>query len=955
MKARFQIPQKKTPVELEKSILDFWKNNKIFEKSVESRSEDNQYVFYDGPPFISGLPHYGHLLGSMAKDVIPRFWTMRGKRVERVWGWDAHGLTVENKVQKKLDIKHRRDIENYGLEGFIKACYEYTAETSSEWNWYIDRIARWVDMEKAYRTTDQTYMESVMWAFKQLYEKNLIYKGVRTSLYCPVCGTPVSNFEVSMDNTYREVEDPAITVKFPINSEGVLKGAYALAWTTTPWTIPSNRGLVVDPEADYSLVEVNEEKYIVASARLSVVFKEISYNSINTFKGKDLVGLSYNPPFDFYAPNDKDFKIYSYEDMVNMEEGTGIVHSAPGFGDIDTEMGRHYELTIMQSLNDEGHFLPGDLGKNPYEGMFYLKANKHIREDLQTGNLLFKDEKILHRVPYHDRCDTNLIHRAQDSWFVDVQALKGDMVKNNEEINWVPDHLKYGRFLQVIETSPDWCISRNRFWATPMPVWESESGKRVVIGSIAELEVLSEEKIKDLHRPYIDEITFNKDGEKYTRIPEVLDSWFEAASMPYAQFHYPFENKEKFEKNFPGDYVVEYIAQVRAWFNVMHRLSTAIFDTHPFKNVICTGVLAGDDGRKMSKTYGNYADPKETLEKYGGDALRLWLMGSPLTVGNNANFDESEIKNKQRGVLNILWNSLNYFVMYAQKHNWSPKDLENQDPSTHPLDIWIETRLEVTNQEVFTSLDAYLIPPAVASLESFIDDLSHWYIRRSRDRISSGDKQALATLYRVLYKFSLISAPIIPFISENIYQILKEESDLESAHLCLYPEPNIILIEKNREILEKMESDRTIISFGLGLREKAEITLRQPLSEFITTEPVNFPEIAQDELNVKKIVILSKEEIMNLDENYIRDENSLTALKIEIDQNLILEGQKRFIIRQIQEQRKQLGVDISSKIKAIIEDTELNRETVASHDKDIKLATDSLEIEFGPSYAVEKI
>jgi len=951
MSENFKLPKGEKLIDLEETILKFWKENHIFEKSVEQRSIDNSYVFYDGPPFISGLPHYGQLLCSVAKDLIPRYWTMKGKRVERVWGWDAHGLTVENRVQSKLGIKHRKDIENFGLEKFTKACYEYSSEISGEWGWYIDRIGRWVDMENAYKTIDRTYMESVIWAFKQLYDKDLIYKGVRTSLYCPVCGTPVSNFEIAMDNSYKEVEAPAIIVKFKIKGSGELGGAYVLAWTTTPWTIPSNRGLVIDEKQNYTLVTYNGKKYIVASARLSKVFKDKDNKVEKEFLGEELLGLSYEPPYDFFAASENDFKIYSYEGMVTMNEGTGIVHSAPGFGDIDTEMGKHRGLTMMLTLDDEAKFLPGDAGKNPFEGIYYEKVNELVLEDLTKRNLLFSNEKILHRVPFHDRCDTLLIHRAQPSWFVDVQTLKEGMLENNKAIKWVPAAIKKGRFEHVIKTAPDWCISRNRFWATPIPVWESEDGDRIVIGSISELEELSGQKVEDLHRPYIDEITIEKDGKLYKRILEVLDCWFESGSMPYAQFHYPFENKEKFEANFPGDYIVEYIAQVRAWFNVMHRMSTAIFGTASFKNVICTGVLAGDDGRKMSKTYQNYTDPKDVLQTYGGDALRLWLMNSPLMVGENASFDETEIKVKQKNVLNILWNSFKYFVLYANKFDWNPSQKENSD---HPLDLWIRTRLEETQAIITKNIEDYVIPPAVQAAEDFVDDLSRWYIRRSRGRISRGDCAALTTLYKVLFKFSKIAAPIIPFISESIYQSLRDTKDPLSVHLCDYPTLDKDLLDFHKDMLIKVASDRDIVSKVLALRDRESLGIRQPLNDFITKVPINYLEIIKEELNVKDIKYSDKS-FEDLLDCYVVDESSTIALNVKITEELKLEGALRNLIRNIQKARKKGGMSLGDKAKVTIPTDRVHEKLLEKYSDEISEAVNAVELSLGSDYAVEKI
>lgn len=896
----FNPPEKKKIPQLEQEILEFWKNNKIFEKSVDQRDKKDLYVFYDGPPFISGLPHYGHLLGSIAKDLIPRYWTMKGKKVERVWGWDAHGLTVENKVQERLGINNRKEIEDYGLEEFTKECYKYTSEISTEWDWYVDKIGRWVDMENAYKTTDQDYMESVMWAFKQLYDKDLIYEGVRTSLFCPRCGTPVSNFEVAMDNSYKEVEDPAITVKFKITTDGIFKDSYVLAWTTTPWTVPSNRALVVDEDSNYVLVEHKGEDLIVASERLEDVFEGKSYKVKDEFSGKDLVGQEYKRLFEIYESNENDFKIYSYEEMVNMEEGTGIVHSAPGFGDIDTQMGDYYKLSITMAIDDGGKFVEGTINENPYAGMFYAKANPEIRKDLEEMSALFKDERVAHRFPYHDRCDSLLIQKAQNSWFVNVDSLKNKLLKNNKNITWVPEHLKEGRFKQGVKQAPDWCISRTRFWATPMPVWESEGGDRIVVGSIKELEELSGQKVEDLHRPYIDQITIEKNGKVYKRREEVLDSWFEAGSMPYAQFHYPFENKKKFEQNFPGDYIVEYIAQVRAWFYVMHVMSTALFGKNSFKNVITTGVMAGDDGRKMSKTYGNYTDPKQVLNNIGGDALRLFLMSSPLMVGENANFNMQELKTKSNKVLNPLWNSLRYFLIYASKFDWEPSG--ETPTSDNVLDKWIIVKLNETIMSFTNSIENYIIPDTVEVIEEFVDDLSRWYIRRSRGRISSGNKDALATLYYVLVEFSKTAAPVIPFLADNIYKRLTEE---ESVHLAEFPEFNKKLVSSNQELLENMEKDRQTVSLVLAQRDEHSISIRQPLSSFKTTRKVYYEDIVKEEVNVEDIVCV---------ENF--DNDNEVKLNTEINKDLELKKLAREMTRNIQSARKDAGLSVEDVVDA---------------------------------------
>jgi len=954
---KFNVPQNKSFPEMEEEVIKFWKENKIFEKSVEQRSKDNLYVFYDGPPFISGLPHYGHLLGSIAKDIIPRYWTMKGKRVERVWGWDAHGLTVENKVQKELNITNRRDIENYGLEKFTKACYEYTSRISQTWGWYIDKIGRWVDMDNAYKTIDQSFMESVMWAFSELYNKKLIYEGVRTSLFCTTCGTPVSNFEVAMDNSYKEVEDPAVTVKFKVISSGEFEGANILAWTTTPWTLPSNRALVINKDELYVLVEHENTKYVLGKKRLESIFSDKKYNVLKEFKGDVLIGLKYEPLFKFFSAKEHAYKVYHFDGMVNMIEGTGIVHSAPGFGEIDTEMGRQNDLTIMLTIDDEGKFLPGDIAKNPYEGMFYKKADKYITEDLIKANLLFKNERITHRFPYHDRCNTLLIQKAQNSWFVDLQSIKKQLLEKNENINWVPKHLKHGRFAKGIEQAPDWCISRNRFWATPMPVWESDDGDRIVISSIKQLEELSGKKVIDLHRPYIDEITITKNNKVYKRRSEVLDSWFEAGSMPYAQIHYPFENKEKFEKNFPGDYIVEYVGQVRAWFFFMHVMSTSLFNSNSFKNVISTGVMAGNDSRKMSKTYGNYTDPKEILKNVGGDTLRLYLMSSPLMVGENANFDDTELKNKSRNVLNPLWNSAKYFLIYANSNNWNAKNIEE---SNNILDLWIKIRLEQALWEFSQNIEKYQVPNAVRPIEEFCDDLSNWYVRRSRDRISQGNTKALSTLYSVLLKFSKGAAPLIPFITEKIYENLQKQSSnnaLESVHLEYYPEVSKPSTQNN-VVLKKMQMVRNIASVGNSIRKEHDLPIRQPLntmyvllSEELGSEYLN---ILKDELNIKNIVLTTKlQTAKNLVEK--EEKNIKVVLDINISEELMLEGYLRDTMRDVQNLRKNAGLQVGEKINLVLQETPKNSQLLEKYQSEIKDKVDALTISLGNETRIEKV
>lgn len=901
--------------ELTEKLVKYWEENKVFEKSVNGRPKDNFYSFYDGPPFVTGLPHYGTLLPSIAKDVVPRYQTLRGKRVPRVWGWDCHGLPIENKVEKKLGLKNRRDILKYGINKFIEECRKYVEEASPEWRWYINHVGRWVDFDHAYRTMDLPYMETVIWVFKQLYEKGLIYKGNRVSLFCPRCSTPVSNFEIAMDDSYAMMDDPAITIAFKLK-DGPHKGDWLLAWTTTPWTLPSNRALVVDSDETYAKFSVSgkEGNYIVAKKRLDYLKSEGEIKLIEEFKGKELLNSSYEGLYDFFPANAKDLHVYSYEGMVNMKEGTGIVHSAPGFGDIDTDMGKHYGLTLMFAVNDEGKFVD-ELGK--WAGLPVKEADEVIMKDLADRGLLFKKERISHRYPFCYRCESRLIYKAQESWFINVQKIKDDLLKTNENINWIPGHYKHGRFKKGIESAPDWCISRTRYWATIMPVWECEKCKELkVAGSIEEIENLGGQKVTDLHRSGVDHITFvcPKCSGVMRRIPEVLDCWMESGSMPYAQKHYPFENKEEFKKSFPADFIVEYTAQVRAWFYVMHVISNALMGKNCFKNVVVTGVMAGTDGRKMSKSYGNYPDPKDVLQKYGGDALRLYLMGSVIMLGRDMNITGGEeIMDQIKTTLLPLWNSYRYFVTFANLHEW--KLSENYSLSENIMDKWIISRINNLNKSLTSSFDKYNIPTAVSLIKDFVDDLSRWYIRRSRDRFNRGDKDAFSTLYKVLCDFCVCASPIIPFITEEIFKNLTGK---ESVHLQDWPEAE----SYDPGLIKGMKELRKMSEVGNSARKTAGIKVRQPLAK-ITFENAGLSlseemtEILKDELNVKEVI-------------YKVGNGDLSAtLDTKITQSLREEGEVRELIRRVQELRKSQSMQLGQKIIVTVESFPQSKELEA--------------------------
>ena len=896
------------PSQVEEEVLAYWKKNHIFEKSVENRPENNSYSFYDGPPFITGLPHYGHLLGSIVKDVIPRYQTMKGKRVRRVWGWDCHGLPAENKVEKQLGINSKKEIETLGIDKFIAACKDYVGNVSAEWEWYVDHIGRWVDFKNAYKTMDTDYMESVIWVFHKLYDKKLIYKGQRVSLFCPRCSTPISNFEVAMDNSYKDVTDPSVFVKFKLKGED----KYLLAWTTTPWTLPTNFALGVAQEETYVQVTSNGESLILAKSRLTATFGDEKVKLENEFSGSDLVGLEYEPLYTDYPAKPQDHQVYA-ANFVSQEDGTGIVHIAPGFGEDDTALGKEHDLTVAESVDEEGKLDPKI---TVAAGKFFKSADKLILTDLQARNLVFKLESIIHSYPHCHRCETPLIYKVQKAWYLDVASLKKQMKATNRDINWVPGHFKHGRFELGIDSAPDWCISRTRYWGAPIPVWECVCGEVFVPSSIRDLEDWAGKKITDLHRPDIDNVTSKctKCGSLAHRVPEVLDSWVEAASMPYGQRHYPFENEKEFLANFPADFITEYTGQLRAWFYVMHVISNALFQTHCFKNVIVQGVIMGNDGRKMSKNYGNYPDPKDYIVKYGADSLRLYLMGSPIMVGQDIIISETDWQEQLKTTLMTLWNSYKFFINYAALDNWEPKIEMEQVPTK--LDLWILSRLNETVLEIDKQLGAYQIPKAVATIKPFVSDLSTWYIRRSRDRVgpTALDKTdrnlAYTTLRTVFVVLSQAVSPIIPFLSEYIYRHLTGEA---SVHLTDWPAvgtPEVI----DQNLIRNMAEVRRIVEAGHAFRKTNNIAVKQPLAEL--TVKGNFEDITAD----NQLIQLIKDEL-NVEEIKFIGGNQLEVdFDTKLTDHLIKKGRARELVRAIQEARKAAACRLDEVIAVVLPD-----------------------------------
>ena len=721
---RYKSGTRRRALEYEKDWVQKWKADKTFEKSVENRSKDNSYVFYDGPPFISGNPHHGTLLSSIVKDAIPRYQTMRGKRVERVWGWDCHGLPAERFTEKKIGINSREEVLDYGLEKYIVACRNNMVQTSGEWEDVVDRIGRWVDFKGAYKTMDKDYMESVWWAFKELYDKGKIYEGEKVLMYCTLDATPLSKAEVTMDaGAYQDVTDPSVYVKFRLASEE-REAVYLLAWTTTPWTLPANTAVAVNEKLAYVEVEQAGEHLILAKELLDKVMQDekhqpLEYTIVRELKGKELVGKSYEPLLGVDR-GENAHKVWSAP-YVSHEDGTGIVHLAPAYGEEDFVLAREKGIPVVHTIDENGIFTESDwAGKNVWE------INKTIAKDLHEHGIVWKIDYIRHSYPHCHRCGTKLMYRAHPSWFMDIDGQREKMLEENGPINWFPPHVKNGRFAKTVESAPDWNLSRDRFWATAMPVWKSESGKVKVIGSYAELKELSGVELEDYHRPWIDDVTFEIDGETYTRIDKVMDCWFESGSMPFAQFHYPFENKQKFEENFPGDFIVEYVGQVRAWFYYVHAVNVGLFGTHAFKNVIVTGNVAGNDGRKMSKSYGNYTDPNELMDKFSADSLRFLLLSSPLLSGEDFALQDKEVGDVARK-LSMIWNMYDFFTLYAEADKWE-WDGSLEDPledCNNPLDIWIISRLHQLVAEVEKHMDGYNLPDAMSPILPFIDDASN--------------------------------------------------------------------------------------------------------------------------------------------------------------------------------------------------------------------------------------
>ncbi len=954
----------------ENDVIDFWKKDNTFQKSIDQNSDN--YIFYDGPPFATGLPHYGHILASVIKDVVARYWTMKGKRIERKWGWDCHGLPIENIVEKELGTKSKKDIEDMGVDKFNETCRSKVLSYVEEWEKTITRLGRWVDMENSYRTMDRDYMESIWWVFKELWDKDLIYKDYKSMHICPRCETTLSQYEVS--DGYKDVKDLTVTAKFKLKPGQSIVGhevddnTYILAWTTTPWTLPGNVALAVGNDIEYVLFKIADdnnptfkkgESYIVADGdefrKVFGVYDPLdgspaygkgslvsgSLGNVNIeykreIKGKDLVGLEYEPLFPYYADTANAFRVVS-ADFVTTDDGTGVVHIAPAFGEDDMKLSKTENLPFIQHVTPDGRFVPE---VTDFAGLYVKPIDDVMSTDIEIikylagVNGLFSKKKVEHSYPHCWRCDTPLLNYATDSWFVAVTKIKDQALKNAEKINWSPAHIKEGRFGKWLEGARDWSISRQRFWASVMPVWKCETckgdNKYKVFGNVSDLEKASGEKINDLHKHIVDKIMIKCEhcGGDMHRIPDVLDTWFDSGSMPYAQKHYPFDNKDEFDSTFPADFIAEGIDQTRAWFYYLHIISTALRGENTFQNVIVDGIVVAEDGKKMSKKLQNYPDPNKLIDQYGADALRYYLMNSPVVQSENLAFSEAGVRESYNKVVNTLWNVLQMYKMFAGD-DFVPK---NDKLSTHPLDRWILAKLDELNAQVDAGMQNYKLNEAARPIVDFVTELSQWYVRRSRTRLKGDDAEdkniTLQTLHYVLENVSKIIAPITPFIAEVVYQGVTNKKD--SVHLVDWLKVKD-LISDQEEILESMAVVRGIVEKALAIRAESGIKTRQPLASLSVPEDLDdaMIEILKDEVNVRTVI--TKADSLELD--------------INLTDELKQEGIIRELTRHINSLRKQAKLTINDKVVlSLVADDELVKTALESYKDELKKATLSIDI-----------
>jgi isoleucyl-tRNA synthetase len=915
--------------ELEQNISKFWTEKQIFKKTLDQRTGQERFAFMDGPPFVSGVPHYASLLPTIAKDVIPRYQTMKGKYVRRVFGWDCHGLPIEEQVNKKFGLRTHDDVVAFGIKKYIEECRSFVTGTTQDWQTYITKTGRFVDMDNAYYTMNPEFNESVLWLFKKAWDQGFIYKGNRVSLFSVDNQTPVSDFEINMDpSNYKDTDDIAIFAKLPITKalDQQLVGTNLLIWTTTPWTIPAHMCMAYNSQIEYVLVAFEGQKYITATSCLENVF-QTTQDQIGTDNGKlvqilkilnqeELQSIEYKPVYNYYNKNSSQgyYKLYEAS-FVTDTDGTGLVHIAGQYGKEDNDLVKQNKLELLESITVDGLMLWGNQKNVPMR-----QALEPITKEIDDLGYLFRSHLYTHRLPYY-RGANPLIYMAQDSYFIDIQKIKPRMIELNESINWYPEHYKKGRFLDVITTAPDWCISRNRFWATIMPLWQALDGEQLVIGSIAEMMEYTDQITKVgeeyqlngqklfLHRDFCDQIILTKNNKKFYRVPEVLDCWLDSGSVPFAEFGYPFKNQTEFEESFPADYIVEYTGQLRAWFNALLRVSVIAFDKPAFKNAVVTGVLAGSDGRKMSKSFKNFPDPIETLNNIGGEALRLYMMGSSIMSGEDVSWSDEILNEQTKNILIPFWNTFTYFTIYASMYNYTPT---NSDFVTdnNILDKWLESRVNLAVTDFSTALDNYNFPEAVKTIRPVIDDISTWYIRRSRDRFASGDTKAMQNLYASLVLLIKAFAPQMPFVTERMYQEIVAGvlvNAKESVHMEDYPSVTTI----DNDLLVQMQKLRALASMGLALRTDYKLSLRQPIARvYSDLESSELLSILRSELNAKETIQTATIDSKINGVEFKQSPDGIVGIDTVLSVELLEEGVLADLQRKIQNARKNMGLQM---------------------------------------------